>query len=595
MRTTSRGPTGPDVVAERPAAAADDVRSTSQVGAAKIAETLGRGNSGTDRVVSDTPHAFFVTGGGDRGGATPASASSGRPLCNQDGTAGATPTELMPGATIGGRYRLMNLVGADESGHRYWRARDTVLPRDVAVTLLPDGTGASATVAMTVRAGRLHHISLPQTLDMGTDHGQFYLVNRWIDGATLPDLLSTGPLAPEAAISVTAEVSEALADAHRSGIALGAITPGLIRVNIDGQVRFSHIVAHGTATPDQDIRAVGALLYLMLTGTWPLPEPPPVSAPAGQAPTTIPRAPTRRGRELPADEINPAVPEALSALAERAVHPEEPDGIHAIAAVAALLRKPQAVAHTESPPPPGQQLRLTADDRRLINERRMKLSLAAVILVVFAMLIVIAVGGLANQFLASVDNSAPGNVQMIDADTSPSAQPAGPAASSNTAGTNGQSPTSGTTLTAATVPIVDGTVYDPQGDGKPDYKSYVDRAYDGNPDSAWLTWVYKQQFPSLKTGVGLMLQLQQQTTPSSVQISSSTPGTTVEIRSATGPAIQLDQTTVLGSGTVTDQPLTITLTNPPKSNYILVFVTRMSKTGDNQYQSKINEIAVAGN
>jgi putative peptidoglycan lipid II flippase len=79
---------------------------------------------------------------------------------------------------------------------------------------------------MTVRAGRLHHISLPQILDMGTDHGQFYVVNRWIDGATLPDLLSTGPLAPEAAISITAEVSEALADAHRSGIALGAITPG---------------------------------------------------------------------------------------------------------------------------------------------------------------------------------------------------------------------------------------------------------------------------------------------------------------------------------------------------------------------------------
>ena len=49
-----------------------------------------------------------------------------------------------------------------------------------------------------------------------------------------------------------------------------------------------------------------------------------------------------------------------------------------------------------------------------------------------------------------------------------------------------------------------------------------------------------------------MLQLQQQTTPSSVQISSSTPGTTVEIRSATGPTTTLDQTTVLGSGTITD-------------------------------------------
>ena len=73
-----------------------------------------------------------------------------------------------------------------------------------------------------------------------------------------------------------------------------------------------------------------------------------------------------------------------------------------------------------------------------------------------------------------------------------------------------------------------GAVYDPLGDGNPDYKSYVDRAYDGNPDSAWLTWVYKQQFPTLKTGVGLMLHLHQQTTPRSVQITSATPGTTVE-------------------------------------------------------------------
>ena len=594
MRINSRGPTGADVVAERPEVAAVDVRSTSQVGAAQIAETLGERNSGPDRVVSDTPRTLPVARGGDRGGATPASASSGPPWATEDGTAGATPTELMPGATIGGRYRLLNLVCADESGDWYWRARDTVLPRDVAVTLLPDGTGASATVALTVRAGRLHHISLPQILDMGTDHGQFYVVNRWIDGATVPDLLSTGPLAPEAAISITADVSEALADAHRSGVALGAITPGLIRVNIDGQVRFSHVVAHGTATPDQDIRAVGALLYLMLTGTWPLPEPRTVSVAAGRAPATIPRAPTRRGRELPADEVNPAVPEALSALAGRALHPEEPDGIHAIAAVATLLRKPETAAAVDphrSPP----ELPSTADDRRLINERRLKLSLAAVILAVFAMLIVIAVGGLANQFLASVDNTAPGNVHMIDADTSPSAQPAGPAASPNAAGTTGQSPTAARTPAAATVPIVDGTVYDPQGDGNPDYKSYVDRAYDGNPDSAWLTWVYKQQFPTLKTGVGLMLQLQQQTTPSSVQITSSTPGTIVEIRSATGPTIPFDQTTVLGSGTVTDQPLTITLANPPTSNYLLVFVTTMARTGDNQYQSKINEIGVAGN
>ena len=92
---------------------------------------------------------------------------------------------LTPGTTVGGRYRLVSLVSADAAGHWFWRAKDTVLPRDMAVTILPDTTGASATVARTLRAGRLHHIGLPQTLDVGTDYGQSYVVGQWVDGATL--------------------------------------------------------------------------------------------------------------------------------------------------------------------------------------------------------------------------------------------------------------------------------------------------------------------------------------------------------------------------------------------------------------------------
>ena len=45
-------------------------------------------------------------------------------------------------------------------------------------------------MARTLRAGRLHHIGLPQTLDVGTDHGQSYVVGQWVDGATLTDLLA---------------------------------------------------------------------------------------------------------------------------------------------------------------------------------------------------------------------------------------------------------------------------------------------------------------------------------------------------------------------------------------------------------------------
>ena len=171
-----------------------------------------------------------------------------------DGPAAAA---LTPGTTVGGRYRLVSLVSADHSGHWFWRAKDTVLPRDMAVTILPDTSGASATVARTLRAGRLHHVGLPQTLDVGTDHGQSYVVGQWVDGATLTDLLTGGPLDPDVATSITAKLSEAVAEAHRNGIALGAINPSLVRVNFDGQVRLSHVIAHGSATPDQDIRAAG--------------------------------------------------------------------------------------------------------------------------------------------------------------------------------------------------------------------------------------------------------------------------------------------------------------------------------------------------
>ncbi len=523
-------------------------------------------------------------------------ASSAGSFGNQDSdpTARIAPA-LTPGLTVGGRYRLVSLVSADAAGHWFWRAKDTVLPRDMAVTMLPDTTGSSATVARTLRAGRLHHIGLPQTLDVGTDFGQSYVVGQWVDGATLTDLISGGPLQADVASSITAKLSEAVAEAHRNGIAFGALNPSLVRVNFDGQVRLSHVIAHASATPDHDIRAIGALLYLMLTGTWPLGDPINPRITAADAAPELPAAPTRLGRELPAIEVNPSVPNALSALAERALHPEESDGIHAVGAIAALLRSPETVAGTERAQPVEVARPLSAADRRLIKERRVKLSLAAVVLTVFALLIAIALGGLTNQFVASIQNSAPDELPMIDpnltqsSSAAPSPTPdAGPPPAETTA------PPSPTGPVPAPVKVVKGTVYDPQGDGKPDYKDYVDRAYDGNQDSAWLTWVYKQQFPTLKKGVGIMLELEKEVSPTSVFIQSSTAGTVIEVRSATSPTAGFDQTTVLASGTVTDGSATIPLTNAPKSKYLLLFVTKLTATPDNQFQGKINEVTVQG-
>jgi putative peptidoglycan lipid II flippase len=532
--------------------------------------------------------------------------------------AAAAPVTFAPGSVIGERYRLVTLIATDSAGNRFWRARDTVLPRDMAVTLLPEGPATAATVARTLRAGRLHHIGLPQTLDIGSQGDQAYVVGQWVDGATLTDLLTGGPLEPDVASSIIAKISDAVADAHRNGIALGAVHPSLVRVNFDGQVRLSHVIAHANATTDADIVAVGALLYLMLTGTWPL-------AAADGAPT-LRQAPTRRGREVPANELNADVPPALGALAERTLHPDDPQGIHAVSAITALLRPP---APSGTPPraamAAGSTAAPTADaggvaarvlspsERRLVKDRRVKLSLATVMLAAFAALIIIVVAAVTKQFMANIAEPVDPGVRPLDLTTSASttltvgsSTPAGTAsasasASSSAAGSQTAStstpPTSSSAAAAAKLTIADASVYDPQGKPPRDYESYVDRAYDGDPSTFWLTWVYKQQFGKanggLKDGVGLILSFDKAVTPSSVTVSTSTPGTTVEIRSAASANPALPSTQVLGTADLEADPVTINLSGAPSSKYLIVWVSKLAPYG-NQFQSNITEITVNG-
>ncbi len=532
--------------------------------------------------------------------------------------------DFAPGVTVGGRYRLVSLVGVDSADNKFWRAKDNVLPRDMAVTLLPDSSATSATVARTLRVGRLHHIGLPQTLDVGTEAGHSYVVGQWVDGATLTDLIAGGPLEPDVATSITAKVAEAVAEAHRNGIALGAINPSLVRVNFDGQVRLSHVIAHGSATPDQDIRAIGGLLYLMLTGTWPLAAPgstgsgspgPVTGSLSGNADPTrklgtsggqpLPVATTRRGREIPANEARPGVPEALSALAERALHPDEPAGIHAVGAISALLKQPDPPPATVAPSAgsPARPM-LAPAERRLIRERRIKLSVAAVMIAAFSALILIVTASLSKQVLGSIQDPNLTTVAKLDsprpsAAVTSNSRSSGSRAPSVTASGPGRSSPAPSSSAAPTVPpsapvkITDATVYDPNGDGVKDNTEQVPQAFDGFPATAWATFVYKDQLPALKPGVGLTLEFATEITPTSVQVTSDTPNSMFEVRSATSRDMPFEQTTVIGEGMATSSPVTISLTSAPKSKYLIVFVSHFSPSGL-KWKSDINEIAVAG-
>ena len=322
----------------------------------------------------------------------------------------------------------------------------------------------------------------------------------------------------------------------------------------------------------------------------------PVGSVESAAASQFPAAPTRLGRELPADEVRPSVPEALSALAERALHPEEPDGIHAVGAIAALLRSPETVAGiAQAPQQVAEAKPLSPADRRLIKERRVKLSLAAVVLAVFAVLIVIALGGLTNQFVASIQNSAPDELPMIDSALASTA-----VATDDGTGRPGHDrrrDASSAPAAATDVPVkaVAGTVFDPQGDGTPDYKDYVDRAFDGNAGLRLADLGLQAAVPlpedrgrvDAGTGAGDDADVGDRRQRHQRHRHRGPVGHRRQPPPSTRPRS-------LGTGTVTNGTVTIPLTGAPKSKYLLLFVTKMSPTSDNQFQSKINEVTDSG-
>lgn len=518
---------------------------------------------------------------------------------------------LSPGSVVGERYRLSRLIADDAAGNQYWLARDTVLPRDMAVTILPDTAPTSSTVTRTLRAGRLHHRGLPQLLDMGSAGSASYVAGQWVDGATLTELLQAGPLEAAIAARMTAGLADALAEISRAGLALGAVHPSLVRVGMDGQVRLSHLVAQATAATDDDVRAVGALTYLMLTATWPGD---PALIPAGIRP-----APRRGENEIPASKVVLSASPELSRLAEQALHTTASRGV----SLDEIADRARGFGSGGAPRPSRSGRSGTAEDAparvagaprehrssvaeqtvpaRLRTERRWKLSVAGVMLTVLSVLIVIMVGSVVKQLMANIvaPIEAAAHQDLI---TQPTFSTTRQVAATTTANSPGSSTETSESVAERPITIAGATVYDPQGEPPADYESYVDQAFDGDTGTFWLTWVYRQQFGpgGIKDGVGLMLTLGESVAPKSVTIVSPSPGTVVEIRSAASPAAALDSTTVLGSATMGADPVTINLNDAPESKNLVLWITKLAPyDGDSaknkgQYQSKISEISVTG-
>ena len=149
---------------------------------------------------------------------------------------------------IADRYRLLRRVGSGGMGV-VWEGWDERLERRVALKRLYRQSGASTREAELANqramrearlTARLQHPHAVPVFDAVEQDGQLWLVMQFIPSITLAAVLEQGgPLQPNEAAKVGAEVASALAAAHTVGIVHRDVKPGNILIAEDGAALIS--------------------------------------------------------------------------------------------------------------------------------------------------------------------------------------------------------------------------------------------------------------------------------------------------------------------------------------------------------------------
>ncbi|MEU9980399.1 protein kinase family protein [Streptomyces sp. NPDC050856] len=188
-----------------------------------------------------------------------------------------TAPELHSGHKLARRYRLEECVTRLD-GFSSWRAVDEKLRRAVGVHLLPAHHPRARSVLAAARsAALLGDPRFVQVLDAVEENDLVYVVHEWLPDATeLTALLAAGPLEPHDAYQLVSQVSQAMAAAHREGLAHLRLTPGAVLRTSTGQYRIRGLAVNAALRgisaerPQRaDTESIGALLYAALTQRWP--------------------------------------------------------------------------------------------------------------------------------------------------------------------------------------------------------------------------------------------------------------------------------------------------------------------------------------
>ena len=203
-----------------------------------------------------------------------------------------------------GDYELIEEVGRGGMGVVF-RARQVSLNREVAVKMILRGRLASDSdllrfLTEASATAKLEHPNIVPVYEVGDIEGRPFFSMKLVDGETLAERLSRGPMPQRAAAEIVAKVARAVAFAHEQGVLHRDLKPSNILLADDDQplimdfglakqtdgedslTRTGMLVGtpaymspeqasgrRGLVGPPSDVYSLGCVLYFALTGRAP--------------------------------------------------------------------------------------------------------------------------------------------------------------------------------------------------------------------------------------------------------------------------------------------------------------------------------------
>ncbi len=155
-------------------------------------------------------------------------------------TPGSVPPVLAPGMRFGA-YEILEQLGAGGMGEVY-RARDTRLGREVAIKTISLNHHSQADAITRFEtearsASALNHPNIVTIYELGCIENRHFITMELVRGETVRELVASGPIPFRKAITIAAQVADALARAHEIGIVHRDLKPDNLMVSVDGAAK----------------------------------------------------------------------------------------------------------------------------------------------------------------------------------------------------------------------------------------------------------------------------------------------------------------------------------------------------------------------